>query len=186
MFPILIDTDSVNIALIGEGDDALRRLRLLDEAGASRLDVYARDPAPDYAAAIGDRLRGARPEAGALEAARVVFIAGLEETEAERLAEAARAAGALVNTEDRRALCDFHVPAMLRRGELTLTVSTGGKSPGLARRLKRYLAEKFGPEWGGRLDELARQREMWRDEGTGIAELGRRTDALIDEKGWLS
>ncbi len=186
MFPILIDTASVKIVLIGEGEDAQRRLRLLDEAGAVRLDVYARDPAPDYAEAIGDRLRGVRPSAEALKTAGVVFIAGLEEDESAKLARAAREAGALVNTEDRRALCDFHVPSMLRRGDLTLTVSTGGKSPGLARRLKRYLAEKFGPEWGGRLDELARQREMWRDEGTGIAELGRRTDALIDEKGWLS
>ena len=186
MFPILIDTASVTIVLIGEGEEAMRRLRLLDEAGAARLEVYARDPAPDYADAIGERLKGARPGSEALKAARVVFIAGLDEEESTRLAKAARDAGALVNTEDRRALCDFHVPSMLRRGDLTLAISTGGKSPGLARRLKRYLADRFGPEWGGRLDELARARQAWRDEGIGIAELGRRVDAFIDEKGWLS
>ena len=186
MFPILIDTESVTMILIGEGEEAMRRLSLLDEAGAAQLEVYARDPSTAYAEAIGERLRGERPSPEALAGARVVFIAGLGEEESAKLAAEARKAGALVNTEDRKALCDFHVPSMLRRGDLTLTVSTGGKSPGLARRLKRYLAERFGPEWGERLDELARKRDAWREEGIGIAELGRRVDAFIEEKGWLS
>ena len=115
MFPILIDTESVRMILIGEGEDAMRRLRLLDEAGAVQLDVYARNPSAAYAEAIGDRLRGERPAPEALEAVRVAFIAGLGDEESAELAASARKAGALVNTEDRKALCDFHVPSMLRR-----------------------------------------------------------------------
>ena len=69
---------------------------------------------------------------------------------------------------------------------LVISVSTGGKSPGLARRLRRHLEGLFGPEWAGRLDEVGRQRRIWRAEGLELAEIGRRVDAYIEEKGWLS
>ncbi|HUD53327.1 precorrin-2 dehydrogenase/sirohydrochlorin ferrochelatase family protein, partial [Parvibaculum sp.] len=86
---------------------------------------------------------------------------------------------------DVKALCDFHVPSTVRRGDLLLTVSTGGKSPGLARRLRRYLEDLFDPDWAGRLQDLAERRDAWREEGLDMSEIGRRTEAHIDEKGWL-
>ena len=66
---------------------------------------------------------------------------------ARELAARARRLKVLVNVEDVLPLCDFHVPAIVRRGELLLTASTGGQVPGLARRLREALAEQFGPEW---------------------------------------
>ena len=72
------------------------------------------------------------------------------------------------------------------RGDLLLAVSTGGASPGLARRLKAYLAETFGEEWADHVSEIAGARARWREEGVSFADLGKRTNALIDEKGWLS
>jgi len=59
----------------------------------------------------------------------------------------ARNAGALVNIEDAKPLCDFHVPSLVRRGDLVMTVSTAGRSPGLARRLRRHLEKLFGDEF---------------------------------------
>lgn len=90
-----------------------------------------------------------------------------------------------MNVEDVKPLCDFHMPSLVRRGDLVVTVSTGGKSPGLARRLRRYLETLFGPEWAGRLNELAEKRDDWRRQDVGMAEIGRRTDAYVEEKGWL-
>jgi precorrin-2 dehydrogenase/sirohydrochlorin ferrochelatase len=101
------------------------------------------------------------------------------------LAGIARSAGTLVNVEDRRAWCDFHSPALVRRGDLLLTVSTNGRSPGLAARIRRRLEGSFGPEWAERLDRLGTKRDAWRRRPRPLAELARLTDAAIDRQGWL-
>lgn len=186
MFPIVLDPGALRFALIGEGEAVLKRLALLDEAGVIHVEVYSGSPDAAFLAMAGDRLKGKRPSQAALEAAQVVLLAGLEPGEAETLAGLVRKAGRLVNTEDVKALCDFHIPSAVRRGDLLLTVSTGGRSPGLARRLRRHIEALFGPEWAGRLDELADRREGWRRQGLDIPSIGRRTDAYVDEKGWLS
>jgi len=186
MFPVMLDLGTLKAVLIGEGEVAEKRLAALDAAGAAHLEVYSGAPTPVLVKQAGRRLKGVRPTGEAFRGARVVFIAGLSDAESVALAGLARSAGALVNTEDVKPLCDFHVPSVMRRGELTITVSTAGKSPGLARRLRRHLEGLFGAEWAGRLDELGRQRKLWRSQGLEMAEIGRRVDAYIEEKGWLS
>lgn len=186
MLPILLDLTVLKVILVGEGEAAEKRLGLLDEAGAARLEVYSSAPSEALSRQAGKRLKGARPSEAALTGAHIVFLAGLDDRESIELAGRAREAGRLVNTEDVKPLCDFHVPSIVRRGDLVISVSTGGKSPGLARRLRRHLEGLFGPEWAGRLDEVGRQRRVWRAEGLELAEIGRRVDAYIEEKGWLS
>lgn len=185
MLPIVLDVGALRIVLVGEGEAGLKRLELLDAAGAAHVEVYSGALEGALASQAGARLKGIRPSSAALEAAGLVLIAGLDEAESEALAAAARKAGRLVNTEDRKPLCDFHIPSTVRRGDLLLTVSTGGQSPGLARRLRRYLEGLFGPEWSGRLKELAERREAWRAEGLELSEVGRRSEAYIEEEGWL-
>jgi len=120
-----------------------------------------------------------------LEPLQLLFVAGLPDGEAQLLAGRARALGVLVNVEDVLPLCDFHVPALVRRGDLLLTASTGGSVPGLARRLREWLADSFGPEWTGRLKELSAARARFRSAGASPAEVSRKVRDLIAEKGWL-
>jgi precorrin-2 dehydrogenase/sirohydrochlorin ferrochelatase len=54
--------------------------------------------------------------------------------------------------------CTFIVPAQVRRGELTLAISTGGASPALARQLREEFQQHLGPEYGPYLDLLQRVR----------------------------
>lgn len=185
MFPIVLDIGALKVVLVGEGEAAEKRLELLDAAGAGSVEVYSRAPTDGLRARASARLKGQRPTSDALEAARLVLTAGLVEDEARAIAAEARKLGRLVNTEDRKELCDFHVPSVVRRGDLLLTVSTGGRSPGLARRLRRHLEALFGPEWAGRIDKLAERREGWRSEGLALSEIGRRTEACIEKEGWL-
>jgi precorrin-2 dehydrogenase/sirohydrochlorin ferrochelatase len=185
MLPLSIDLRIVPTLLIGGGPAALKRLRLIDGAGASALRILATDADPDMIAAAGDRLERRLPEAADFAAARIVFVADVHLDEARSIAEAARAAGALVNVEDVLDLCDFHVPATVRRGDLAIAISTGGKSPGLARLLKAHLGRLFGPEWEGHLDELAEARLRWRAEGRGPGEVSRLTAELIRDRKWL-
>jgi precorrin-2 dehydrogenase len=185
MLPIVFDVSANSVVLVGEGDLALRRLELLDAAGAS-VRVYCRAPSADLAKLAGERLISSGPKDVDLSGAALVFGAGLSESEGEDLAQRAQSCGALVNIEDVKPLCDFHVPSIVRRGDLTVTISTGGKSPGLARRLRRYLETLFGPEWAGRLDRVGELRQGWRAQGLPLDEVSRKTDLFIDQQGWLS
>jgi precorrin-2 dehydrogenase/sirohydrochlorin ferrochelatase len=66
----------------------------------------------------------------------------------QQVSAAAQARGLLVNIVDAPELCTFIVPAQVRRGPLTIAVSTGGASPALARRVREELEQHFGPDYG--------------------------------------
>ena len=164
MLPIVIASETLQVGLAGSGDGRARRAALLAEAGVSAVQV---DPA------------------GQLPPLALLFIAGADRDAAWALAGRARAAGILVNVEDVPELCDFHVPAIVRRGDLVITASTGGRAPGLARRLREWLEDRFGPEWNGRLQTMSDARAGWRAEGLPTSEVAERTRDMITENGWL-
>lgn len=184
MYPVVFPAGAFKAVLVGAGEAALRRLAGLDAAGAT-VRVFSPDANGLLAEVAADRLSIGLPKPRDLAGATLVFVAGLDDLAAGSIADAARASGVPVNVEDRPALCDFHVPAMLRRGDLLLTVSTGGAAPGLAARLRAKLDGDFGPEWGERLAALAAERVRWKAEGADIAELSRRTREWLDRQGWF-
>jgi len=92
----------------------------------------------------------------------------------------------LVNVEDVPSLCDFHVPALVRRGDLVIAVSTGGRAPGVAKLLREWLDARFGPEWARFLDQASDARNAWRAEGVRAGELSSRTRQLAAEGNWLA
>ena len=169
MLPIVLDPTSLRIGLAGRGDGFARRRALLADAGVEPSIVFE------------DRL----PRPGEVAELNVLFVAGLDDAASEALAKAARAARVLVNVEDRPSLSDFHVPAQIRRGDLLLTISTGGRSPGLAKLLREDLERRFGPEWDAHLAEIATLRESLRAQGLPPSEVSERTRALLEGKGWL-
>jgi precorrin-2 dehydrogenase/sirohydrochlorin ferrochelatase len=170
MLPIILDGSMVRAGLAGAGEGLTRRLKLLQAGGVMEPPVFA------------DRL----PLADEIAELQVLFIAGLDGASSRALAEVARKAGVLVNVEDMPELCDFHVPAQLRRGDLLVAVSTAGRSPALSRALREHLEGRFGPEWESRLDEIADLRNVWRAEGANPNEVSRRTRALLTEREWLA
>jgi precorrin-2 dehydrogenase / sirohydrochlorin ferrochelatase len=185
MIPVIVDPKHVAIALVGRGGAAVRRHDLLFEAGAERLTIFSDCPSPGLVARAGGRLHRRLPEVADLAPVALLWIVGLPLAKAAPLARMARAAGCLVNVEDVIDLCAFHNPAQVRRGDLLLTVSTGGRSPGLAARVRNELARAFGPEWAERLNALAARRCVWRRRGHPLGELARLTNATIDAHGWL-
>jgi precorrin-2 dehydrogenase/sirohydrochlorin ferrochelatase len=186
MVPILLNPASLQVAIVGEGTKALGRLQLLRRHGAEAQAVFAPSPSAALMAEAGPLLRRHWPKADDLAGLHLVLASDLEADEAQTLARLARAAKALINVEDVPALSDVHIPAAVRRGDLLLTASTGGRAPGLSRRLAGWLSDRFGAEWAGRLDELAAQRSAFRAEGLSGAGLAQRMARHLDEKGWLS
>jgi len=154
----------LRIGLTGAGKGLTKRRATLAQSGVQSVAVEPDEP---------------------LTGLHLLFVAGLEKPVAAALAARARAQGVLVNVEDMPELCDFHVPAIVRRGDLALTVSTSGKAPGLARLMREWLERAFGAEWQERLDRLAEARTGWRNEGLAPSEVSSRTRDLVAQEGWL-
>jgi precorrin-2 dehydrogenase / sirohydrochlorin ferrochelatase len=184
MLPIVIDLARVPVTLVGRDAQALRRLRHLEADGVARARVFSDAPSDALLAYAGARIVRRLPTAADLAGSRIVFIADMPPEDSGDIATLAYAAGALVNVEDQRAWCDFHSPSVVRRGDLLMSVSTGGKSPALARRIRAYLETLFADSWADRVVELARLRRRLRAHGLG-AEVTQATDALIARHGWL-
>jgi precorrin-2 dehydrogenase / sirohydrochlorin ferrochelatase len=186
MFPVTLDLAKLPVLLVGGGPQAARRLALLDEDRAAQVTVRTPAPSGPLAEAAGTRLARRWPTPAEIAKARVLLIAdGVEIGVLRDLIAIARDAGTLVNVEDQPDLSDFHSPAAVRRGDLLVTVSTGGRSPGLARRLGRFLGEVFGPEWQTRLEDLAVLRAQWREAGADGPMVGAWTDAWVERNGQL-
>jgi precorrin-2 dehydrogenase/sirohydrochlorin ferrochelatase len=88
-----------------------------------------------------------------------IVICASDNGEVNKLAaEEGISAGALVNVADAPELGNFSVPSQISHGDLLLTISTGGKSPALAKRLREELEERYGPEYGIYLELVAKAR----------------------------
>lgn len=185
MLPIALSLASWPVVLAGSGRAVAQRLALLDDAGASQLSVFSIDPDLAFRAAAGGRLQERLPSIEEVAAARVVFLAGLPQDDTIRLAEAARAHRVLLNAEDDPPWCDFYMPSIVRRGRLVLSVSTGGASPAIAVRIRKWLSDRFGPEWSGHLEQAAFLRQNLRAAGAPPAQVMAEVTALCDRQGWL-
>jgi precorrin-2 dehydrogenase / sirohydrochlorin ferrochelatase len=167
LLPIILKPEAAQVGLIGQGEALLRRHKFLAEAGFQALFLGPNAEGPEF------------------RSLRALFVAGYAEEVSARLAAAARARGLLVNVEDRPELCDFHVPAVVRRGDLLICISTSGKSPGLAKLVRQWLERRLGPEWSGQLREASTLRAQWRRSGLPPSEVSKRTAALAAARGWL-
>lgn len=185
MYPVLLDLNELTIIVVGNDREAVRRIGLLDDANPSDLRVFSDQPTPALETAARGRLTRRLPVLEDIPARSILFIGDLSDEQSAHFVELGRRAGALVNVEDKTGMCDFHSTTPIRRGDLIVTISTGGRSPGLAARLRRFLEQIIGPEWSGRLERMTEERTRWRQAGLGHAEVKRLTGELIDREGWL-
>lgn len=148
-YPILLRLEGVEVVVAGAGRVATRKVAELLEAGA-RVRVVAPAASPEIEAWAGEgrvewSRRAARP--GDLDGARLAFLATDSPPVHELLEAEARARGIPVNRADRGGGGDFSVPARIRRGPITLAISTGGASPRLARLLRERLEQVLDEGW---------------------------------------
>ena len=189
MLPLMLDIGSTPIAVIGNGYAAHMRLTLVDQSGAGTVSVFADNPSDELSKRAGSRLvkRLSSSKDFRQSGFKVVYIGDMSEDEAKPLVDQAHQAGALVNVHDIKALCDFHVPARLVRGDLQITVSTNGKAAGLSRMVRDHLANRvFGPDWAAKVSSLGKARDRWRAGGATFDDLVRRTESFVTHRGWLS
>ena len=145
--------------VVGAGEVAGRKVAGLLDAGA-RVRVVAARIGP----AIGQLRDGgvdyvqADYDASQLEGACVVIAATDSREVNGRVSRDARERGCLVNVADDPELCDFIVPAITRRGDVSIAVQTGGASPALARNLLRKITAVLPERLGEFVEAVGRLR----------------------------
>ncbi|MFC0297663.1 precorrin-2 dehydrogenase/sirohydrochlorin ferrochelatase family protein [Geobacillus jurassicus] len=160
-YPVILQLRGRRAVVVGGGNVAARKIHGLLEAGADVV-VIAPEAAPDIEALAAKEAivwKRKRFDPNDLAGAFLVIAATSDREVNEAVARAAEP-GQLLNIVDDPERCDFHVPAVIRRGPLMISVSTGGASPALARRIRRELEEQYGDKYGPYLEFLRQARDM--------------------------
>lgn len=155
-FPALLKVKGEPCLLVGGGAAALQKARALRKAGA-RIRVVA----PRIGAALARLAEevARRPFRRADVAGQTLVIAATDDPATQRrVFEACRARRIPVNVVDVPELCSFIVPAVFRRGPVTVAISTGGLSPSLAKALRLRLEALLPSSLGALARELGRER----------------------------
>ncbi len=160
MYHISLSIHGQLCVVVGGGKVAERKtLSLLEAKAAVRL-ISPQLTGTLHELAAEDRItwqaRSFQP--GDLAGALLVFAATDSTAVNAAVAQEAAAAGQLVNVADAPELCSFQVPALVRQGDLSIAISTNGKSPALAARIRKRLESDYGPEYAVLLDLLGRIR----------------------------
>ena len=159
-YPVSLVLEGKRAVVVGGGSVATRKVRGLLECEAL-VTVVAPVASPEVQD-LADGVRctwHAKPyESADLDEADIVFAATDDEDVNRRVYNDATAARLMVNVADRPEVCTFFLPSVLRRGKLSIAVSTEGASPLSARHIREGLEDQFGEEYGPYLELLASWR----------------------------
>lgn len=162
LFPIVLKLDGRPALVVGAGRVGENKVRGLLRAGARVRVVAPRGTARVRAWAKQGRIawsrRGFAPKD--LQGVALAVVATPWAELNDRVARLARRRRVPVNVVDDPRRCDFYYPAVLRRGPLTIAISTEGRSPALARRLRLALARSLAPQLGAEVRRLGRERRL--------------------------
>ncbi len=195
-YPVLLNIQGKPCVVIGGGDVALRKVKMLLEGGAD-ITVVSPTFHPDLVQLFKEKtiqLIHRDYQHGDLEKAMMAIVATNIQERNRRVAQEARDQGILVNVADDPEGSDYILPSFFRRGNLTLAISTGGASPALAKKIRIELEQKFGEEFSQLLTLVEEVRstlrsrqihaapEVWQealdlDELIGLVRSGRMDEA---------
>jgi siroheme synthase-like protein len=160
-YPIYLDIEDRNVLIIGGGNVCARKAETMMKYGA-RVTVVSPDFTNEIEAWAREgvlQIRRKRYESSDLDGAHIVIASTDDQAVNETIAADCRARRIPVNVVDVTPLCEFIVPAIIEKGSVQIAISTGGKSPALARTLKEDLQRMIGPEYAEVNDTLGTLRE---------------------------
>ncbi len=162
LFPMFLKLEGRQCLVVGAGKVGEPKIGGLLETGA-HVRVVALDASPTVRewARAGKIDLELRPfVADDLDSAFLAIVATNSRSLNERAYHEAQRRHVLCNVVDVPGLCDFFYPAVVRRGDLQIAVSTAGQSPSLAQKLRQQLEKQFGPGYGSWVAELGETRKL--------------------------
>lgn len=148
-YPVFLNVDNKKALVIGGGPVAQRKVETLVDYGVSAF-VVSRDLTSGLRDLIEkERVQylGAEFNESQLEGMFLVIAATDDAMLNHQVSLSAQERGLLINAVDQPADCNFIVPSVVRRGDLQVAISTSGKSPALARKIREELECQFGEEY---------------------------------------
>jgi siroheme synthase-like protein len=185
LFPVFLKLEQFRVLLVGAGPVGLEKLSaLLANSPQTSIRVVATSFHEDFLA-----LSNQYPNVEIIHRAFLIddldgidiLITALNDREMSRLiTEEARKRKILVNAADKPELCDFYLGSIVQKGNLKIAISTNGKSPTMAKRLKEWLNSVLPAELDDTLINLSRVRESLRGElSEKIRELNKLTEGIL-------
>ena len=161
LFPICLKLEGRLCLVVGAGTVGESKIEGLLAAGAAVRVVApsATDTVRQLARAGTIRWEARRFEPYDLDGVFLVVVATDSTDVNDCVFLEARQRGVLCNVVDDPARCDFYYPSVVRRGALQIAISTAGRSPALAQRLRRELEQQFPAAYATWVEELGRKRQ---------------------------
>ena len=169
-YPVFLDLHDVPVLVVGGGRIGARKAEGLAAAGA-RVRVVAASVSEHVDASIIDDLRVRAFQPDDLEGIRLVVTATGDESVDASVAAQARARGIWTNAADQPVDCEFILPAIARRGRVSVAVSTDGASPALARELRNVIDEFLTDGIGALAETLAAERSAVQASGASTEDI---------------
>jgi len=169
-YPVSLNIRGRKCVVIGGGEVALRKVKVLLEHGA-KVKVISPELCPELAQLAGSRkisVRSHAYETGGLAGAFLAVVATDDDEVNQQVAKEARNKSVLINVVDNVDNSDFIVPSFLRRDGLTIAVSTSGQSPALARKIRTRLEKEFTDQYGTLTRLIGEVRSEIKREGIKI------------------
>lgn len=161
LYPVYMNLEDKNCVVIGGGNVAERKVENLLKCGGKVTVV-----SPDITNKLNDLLISGHIkyinreyEDSDVEDAFIVICATDSEQINKKVANKCFEHNILVNVVDVPPLCNFYVPSVVRQGDLAISISTNGKSPGLAKKIRKDLERLYGSEYELFLEMMGEARE---------------------------
>jgi len=165
-YPVFLDITEKPCAVVGGGEVALRKAQRLLQCHA-RVWVITEELSPDWKALQGeDGLHFITDKYKSRHIKDMFLVIGATNRRDvnERIFQDARKRHILVNIADDPLRCDFILPSLVERGDLSVAISTGGKSPAMAKRLREELEDILGAEYEIALEIMGNIRSIVREQ----------------------
>jgi len=172
LFPMFAKLAGRRVVVVGGGEIAAGKMDGLLEAGA-RIVVVSPAVNPQVGNLVRERKiewREKQFSPDDLQGSFLVIAATSVPSVNDAVYHAAEARGLLCNAVDDIANCHFYYGSVVQRGDLQIAISTNGKSPALAQRLRKELEAQFGPEYENWLEWLGAARDVLRSSGASQAQ----------------
>jgi uroporphyrin-III C-methyltransferase/precorrin-2 dehydrogenase/sirohydrochlorin ferrochelatase len=167
MYPVMLDLRGRHCLVVGAGEIAHRKLlRLLSEGAVVTVVAPSVIP-PIEQLAVERKITLLQRRFGDSDAkdCQLVLVATGDRAVDEQVKNAAKTRGILVNVADVPELCDFYLPAVVQRGDLQLSIASGGGAPFAVRRLRELFERKIGPGWAAWMVAAKRFRRRVQAQG---------------------
>ena len=162
LFPMFLKLAGRQCLVVGAGKVGEPKIGGLLETGA-RIRVVALEASPvvrEWARAGKLELELRPFSTDDLQGAFLAVVATNSRHLNELVYYEAQKRGVLCNVVDVPDLCDFFYPAVVRRGDLQIAISTAGQSPSLAQKIRQQLEKQFGPGYAAWVAELGETRRL--------------------------